>query len=205
MLVFYVFQFWDPAARQDDDEVVFLRRMDGSVSFDRYWADYQRGFGNPEGEFWLGLEALHQLTATNDYNLRVSMTAWEDHNFEEHWLIYTGIQVGPYFDSYRLTLSGFDFPASSTGDTILVNDPGNNINGSEFTTRFRENDHCAYNQRGGWWYNDYCGGLARPTGFYLTDDHTTNHDGVLWWVYQEELAYSWKALDLTLIKVTSDK
>ena len=88
--MFNVFQFWDPAARKDDDEVVFLRRMDGSLHFDRYWADYQKGFGSPEGEFWLGLEALHQLTSTNDYNLKATMTAWEDHNNEVNYVIYTG-------------------------------------------------------------------------------------------------------------------
>ena len=33
---------------------VIQRRVNGNVSFDRDWADYQAGFGELDGDFWLG-------------------------------------------------------------------------------------------------------------------------------------------------------
>ncbi|XP_019861302.1 PREDICTED: angiopoietin-related protein 3-like [Amphimedon queenslandica] len=41
---------------------VFQRRKDGSVAFNRNWADYEKGFGNLTGEFWLGLSKIHRIT-----------------------------------------------------------------------------------------------------------------------------------------------
>ena len=127
------------------------------------------------------------------------MTAWEDHNNEVNYVIHTGIRVAPYYDSYRLTLSGFDFPAGTSSDSLLLSG-ANNINGSEFTTRQRDNDHFAYQNKGGWWYNGNCGTYARPAGYYLPQDHGTNYDGIIWDVSGFDRLYSWKALDLTLIK-----
>ena len=33
--------------------MVFQRRMDGTVDFYRNWADYVKGFGDLNGEFWM--------------------------------------------------------------------------------------------------------------------------------------------------------
>ena len=37
--------------------------MDESVDFYRNWTDYQQGFCSLDGEFWLGLDDIHRLTA----------------------------------------------------------------------------------------------------------------------------------------------
>ena len=52
---------------------VFQKRLDGSVDFSRSWNDYKRGFGNLNGEFWLGLDKLHRLTNSGRYRLRVDL------------------------------------------------------------------------------------------------------------------------------------
>ena len=52
---------------------MFQKRQDGSVDFWREWDDYNRGFGNLNGNYWLGLDKIHRLTASGSYKLRVDL------------------------------------------------------------------------------------------------------------------------------------
>ncbi|TMW40054.1 hypothetical protein DOY81_014866 [Sarcophaga bullata] len=38
--------------------------MDGSVDFYSNWSEYKTGFGNVDGEFFIGLAKLHALIST---------------------------------------------------------------------------------------------------------------------------------------------
>uniref|UniRef100_A0A182QZX8 Fibrinogen C-terminal domain-containing protein n=1 Tax=Anopheles farauti TaxID=69004 RepID=A0A182QZX8_9DIPT len=50
---------------------VFLRRINGSVNFNRTWREYEIGFGDLNGEHWLGLEKLHQILLSERHELLV--------------------------------------------------------------------------------------------------------------------------------------
>lgn len=54
---------------------VFQKRIEGSVDFYRGWDDYKRGFGNLNGEFWLGLDKVHRLTKERSMLERLE---WKD-------------------------------------------------------------------------------------------------------------------------------
>ena len=57
---------------------VFQRRMDGSVDFYRNWTEYKTGFGDLNGEFWLGLDKISRLTKSGQNVLRVDLEDFEN-------------------------------------------------------------------------------------------------------------------------------
>ena len=52
---------------------MFQRRMDRTENFYRGLADYVKGFGDLNGEFWLGLNKIHRLTQAANTTLRVDL------------------------------------------------------------------------------------------------------------------------------------
>ncbi|XP_034471803.1 ficolin-1-like [Drosophila innubila] len=56
---------------------VILNRIDGSENFYRDWNTYKMGFGDLDGEFFLGLDKLHALTAEHSQQLLVILEDFE--------------------------------------------------------------------------------------------------------------------------------
>ena len=56
---------------------VIQKRLDGSIDFYRGWADYKNGFGNLNGEFWLGLDKIYRVTNSDTFKLRVDLEDWQ--------------------------------------------------------------------------------------------------------------------------------
>ena len=82
---------------------VFQKRMDGSVDFYRGWADYKNGFGNLNGEFWLGLDKIHRLTNTKN-RLRVDL---EDTTGKTAYAEYDMFAVTSERTKYQLSLGTY--------------------------------------------------------------------------------------------------
>ncbi|XP_073676359.1 microfibril-associated glycoprotein 4-like [Garra rufa] len=152
---------------------VILRRKDGEVNFFRPWESYKWGFGNKEGEYWLGLEFLHQLTHRHQYKLRVDL---EDFQGNKAYAVYTSFSVGSEADGYKLHVSGF--VDGGAGDSLRFH------NGMKFTTFDKDQDNsvenCALQYfQGGFWY-ERCY-YTNPTGHYFWEkDSEANTYGVIW-------------------------
>ena len=92
---------------------VFQRRKDGSVDFYRNWTDYEEGFGDLNGEFWLGLSKIHRLTQDGtDYTLRVDL---EDFENETRYAKYSTFNIGDSTTEYTITVGGY---SSDAGDAL---------------------------------------------------------------------------------------
>ena len=83
---------------------VFQKRRDGSVNFFRAWDDYKRGFGNLNGEFWLGLDKIHRLTVSGGYKLRVDL---EDIDGKTAFAEYSSFAVTSERTKYQLSLGSY--------------------------------------------------------------------------------------------------
>lgn len=83
---------------------VFQRRQNGSVDFFRGWQDYKNGFGDLNGEFWLGLDKIHHLTKAGHSVLRVDLTDFDN---TKAYAEYRNFSVAPESESYKLNIGRF--------------------------------------------------------------------------------------------------
>ena len=117
---------------------VFQRRQDGSVDFYRNWTDYENGFGNLTGEFWLGLGKINRLTKEQSNTLRVDLG---DFDGNTRYAQYTTFSVGNSTIKYKLTVIGY---SGTAGDSLT-----GQHNGMKFSTRDNDNDNWGGGGRGG--------------------------------------------------------
>ncbi|XP_062572165.1 fibroleukin-like [Saccostrea cucullata] len=132
------------------------RRVGGSVRFNKSWAEYKTGFGNPNDSYWIGNDVIQQLTKGRNSSLYVSITLRNGTTLYE---LYQQFAISDESGKYKLFLGG---PATGTlGDAML--DTGKStrdLSGMFFSTPDRDNDgamgpNCAAANEGGWWFN-YC-------------------------------------------------
>ncbi|XP_019647161.1 PREDICTED: uncharacterized protein LOC109487598 [Branchiostoma belcheri] len=172
------------------------RRQDGSVDFAKNWADYQQGFGNLDGEHWLGLSKQNQITGQKAYTLRVDLGDWEG---QSRYATYDSFSVGGSSTEYQVSISGY---AGDAGDSLTDSNSRLNINGRRFTTSDNDNDpstitNCASSfGGGGWWFPASCG-YAMLNGRY---NDSGRAQGVNW---ERWRGYTY-SLKLTSLKVRPD-
>ncbi|KAJ8028713.1 Ryncolin-2 [Holothuria leucospilota] len=82
-----------------------LRRIDGSLDFNRNWAEYQTGFGFISTEFWLGHERLSYMVNQKKYELRIDIMnsegtfcylTYDNFRISDGWGAYKLVSLGQY-------------------------------------------------------------------------------------------------------------
>ncbi|XP_072529931.1 fibrinogen-like 2a [Salminus brasiliensis] len=155
---------------------VVQHRINGTVSFNRTWADYKKGFGDLQGEFWLGNDRIHLLTKAKDMVLRIEL---EDFEGVREYAKYDQFYVANEFLNYRLSLSGY---TGTAGDAMHFSKHFNHDQ-RFFTTRDKDNDmypsgNCGAYYGSGWWF-DACMS-ANLNGKYYNKRYKGKRDGIFW-------------------------
>jgi len=128
----------------DGGWVVIQRRASQEVDFYLTWKNYKFGFGNLHGNFWLGLEKIHQLTSQKQYELRFDLIV----NSTQFYATYDSFMLFSEVENYELLVGGY---SGTAGDSFSSH------NGFPFSTKDRDNDinpsNCAQEFHGAWWYS----------------------------------------------------
>ncbi|XP_058178528.1 ficolin-2-like [Anopheles ziemanni] len=123
---------------------VFQRRIDGSVDFFRNWTMYKHGFGDDNGEHWLGLEKLHAMTRSGRHELLVLL---EDFDGNFTYALYDEFKIASEAEKYKLTVGKY---SGTAGDSLEYH------NGLKFSIFDQDNDesidNLAEKYKGAWWF-----------------------------------------------------
>ena len=147
---------------------VILRRRkhESRTTFNRVWSDYEKGFGDLNHEFWIGLRNLHCLTLRDNVDLLIDLRHSDGNGMT--WM-YSHFKIAGADDYYRISISGGAGPEDGF-------DAMAQINGSQFSTRDNDHDRSSSNcaQRiyaGGWWHSN-C---------YFVQLTGTHSNGIYWY------------------------
>ena len=182
---------------------VFQKRFDGSVDFFLRWDEYEQGFGNVSGEYWLGLQQMHRLTSSGRWTLRIDM---EDFEGNVKYAQYKDFQIGDAASFYQLSIGAL---SGTVGYNAL-----SYHNGKPFSTKDSDHDNCtpsfcqsycgscALRFQGGWWYHT-CH-YANLNGLYQGSTSPVPHDipwSLMCWKGWSSGSSEWKPLKTSEIKI----
>lgn len=187
----------------------------------KHVGQFQLGFGNLDGEYWLGLEHLYWMTKQAQYKLRVMLEDWQGRQvFAE----YDSFSLEPESDWYRLRLGQY---SGNAGDSLSWH------NNKAFTTLDRDKDsytglsspppphlvvallavelwlltavilsagNCAHYQKGGWWYH-MCAHSNLNGVWYRGGHYRSRYQDGVYWAEFHGGSYSLKRVSM-MIKPT---
>ncbi|XP_052692059.1 ficolin-2-like [Crassostrea angulata] len=136
---------------------VIQRRIDGKTNFFRNWKDYKNGFGHAEHEYWLGNDAIHELTKDKKQILRIDLMKFSR---EKAHALYSSFFVDNEANKYKLTLGSFN-GTKGLGDSMQ------NSNNTYFSTKDKDHDH----------YKENCAATFNSAGWFSSTCFYTNLNG----------------------------
>ena len=137
-----LFEFW----------TILRQRFDDTLSFKRDWMDFKNGFSDerePNGNFWIGLEKMHQLTTNERYRLRFLNFA-----IDGQWrqADYDNITIDSEKNRYQWHFGEY---SGDAGDALRYNDDKWNLPDMPLSTcDHTATSFCTGKYKCGWWFNN---------------------------------------------------
>ncbi|XP_066936202.1 ficolin-2-like [Clytia hemisphaerica] len=151
------------------------RRLNGDIDFNRGWQSYKEGFGDVNGDFWIGLETIREMSVLlNNTLIRIQ---GESFNEDRRFIIAKGFYIEDEQKKYKL------HAGTMINDEWDIGHDWTYHGGSMFTTRDDDNDkkggsNCAQKYPCAWWYvNCYALNANRAPA---KQQQTTYADGISW-------------------------
>lgn len=162
--------------------IVIQRRTDKTFDFNQGWFSFVDGFGDLDGDFWLGLENIYALTKRQQHELYVHLVF---PNNETRYAHYDNFSISGKNNDYKLKSLGNYF--GNAGDGLRTHE--HNI---FKTTRYDVKTGIQYNR---WWHHD------NPT-CNLNGDFSHNSEFGVWWCRRKD-TYTFVESALMLIRPKS--
>ena len=156
---------------------VIQRREDNTTDFYRQWQEYKLGFGELDGNFWLGLEKIHRITQIENHELLITMVDPDDSTYTAKYNLF---KIDSSTTDYQLDLGSYIQAGSDAGDSLSIHTK------QKFTTLDNDNDkspgeNCAVTYHGAWWYNS-CHESNLNGRYYNGNNPTAGFaDGIVWY------------------------
>ncbi|KAH3710596.1 uncharacterized protein LOC127858694 [Dreissena polymorpha] len=136
---------------------IFQRRFSNIENFNRTFHEYEQGFGDINGEFWLGLANVREMLGDDGSLLKVAYNFTESGSTFEQTDTLSGFRLGPspYYKRY-FNSQTYDEQLKSAGSfTVNKGIEPEYHNGSRFVTHDRDNQaNCGSLFGTGNWFAD---------------------------------------------------
>lgn len=80
-----------------------MRKTGSSYRWTKKWLSYRNGFGSVAGDFWLGLERIHQFSQSGKCRLRFELLVDNLWSSAEYWSFVVGNEFSA---QYRINVDG---------------------------------------------------------------------------------------------------
>lgn len=125
-------------------------RKYGNVNFNRSWAEYNDGFGDLTGDFWLGNKYIYTILNAKSYAATFRLYyggAWD-------FQTYASFVINDESQNYVLSYDENFYYISIDGLSPL--DSTKEAKGQTFSTYDNDPTGCARATGSGWWFNSGC-------------------------------------------------